>query len=462
MTDSGEPLSEREIEILRLVATGASNKEIATILVISPNTVKVHLRNIFGKIGVVSRTEATLFAFKNGIVAQPSEPTNSINTFSTYPAPEAASPLALAPDPATFLKESKPLQTRRSNFWVLGIMIIILIAALASAPSILRAASPTPTATQPAILVFPPRWQVAKSLPETRTGMAGAIVQGKLYLAGGETEAGITNDLLAYDPDSLTWSRLPSKPTAVTDAQAVVIGDIIYIPGGRQADGTPVRIFEAYNPRLNKWENRASLPVALSQYAIAAHEGNLYLFGGWDGKQYVKTAYRYDPDTDQWNESSSMDQARGLAAAVDLEGKIILIGGRDDHSVLPSVLFYYPERDGSGESPWEAAPDLPEARFGHAAAALASTTYVLGGQTASEAEAGLQPILLSNNSKEWQPFDSPIKLIGSRITLLPTGNFLHIFGGETVNGISDEHLVFQALYSVAIPLLSNNPETPTP
>ena len=63
-----DPLSPREIEILQLVATGASNKEIADKLIISEGTVKNHLSNILGKMGVKDRMQAVLKAKELGII----------------------------------------------------------------------------------------------------------------------------------------------------------------------------------------------------------------------------------------------------------------------------------------------------------------------------------------------------------------------------------------------------------
>ena len=59
-------LSEREIEILKLVASGKSNQSIADQLLISENTVKYHLKNILQKLGVSNRTEAVTIAMQKG------------------------------------------------------------------------------------------------------------------------------------------------------------------------------------------------------------------------------------------------------------------------------------------------------------------------------------------------------------------------------------------------------------
>ncbi|MBB1253120.1 DNA-binding response regulator [Streptomyces sp. OF3] len=61
-------LTPREIEVLRLVATGATNREIANRLVISERTVARHVSNIFGKLGVSSRAAATAYAYEHDLV----------------------------------------------------------------------------------------------------------------------------------------------------------------------------------------------------------------------------------------------------------------------------------------------------------------------------------------------------------------------------------------------------------
>jgi DNA-binding NarL/FixJ family response regulator len=66
--ESPEPLTERETEVLRLLALGYSNKQIAQELAIGETTVKSHVSNILAKLGVPSRTQAALYAVRVGLV----------------------------------------------------------------------------------------------------------------------------------------------------------------------------------------------------------------------------------------------------------------------------------------------------------------------------------------------------------------------------------------------------------
>jgi two-component system, NarL family, response regulator LiaR len=69
--ESPEPLTPRETEVLALLAQGKANKEIAADLSLGEKTVKTHVSNILGKLGVQSRTQAALYAAQTGLASLP-------------------------------------------------------------------------------------------------------------------------------------------------------------------------------------------------------------------------------------------------------------------------------------------------------------------------------------------------------------------------------------------------------
>ncbi len=72
-----EPLSERELDVLRLVAQGCSNRSIADKLVISEVTVRTHVSSILGKLHLASRTQAALYALREGLASLEDVPPGS-------------------------------------------------------------------------------------------------------------------------------------------------------------------------------------------------------------------------------------------------------------------------------------------------------------------------------------------------------------------------------------------------
>jgi DNA-binding CsgD family transcriptional regulator/N-acetylneuraminic acid mutarotase len=442
-------LSERELEILRLVATGASNKEIATRLVISPNTVKVHLRNVFSKVGASSRTEAAMYAVRAGLVEQSAarlEAESDGNSAVIESALDGAPAVELAPAPAPFW--------RRRALWVpLSLALLALVAAglfwlmPGSSP-----ARPAPTSTS-APQISASRWLEQPALPEGRRGMAAVSYENALYLVGGETPGGVSGSLLRLRMGQTAWESLPAKPTPAGEISAVRLGDRLYVPGGRGAAGQPLAVMEAFNLRLNRWEQAPALPAPRSGYALAAVEGRMYLFGGWDGARYTATVFSFDPASGAWQERSPLPGRRGLAAAATAqEGRIFIIGGTDGTVPLRSVLAYSPQRDQPGENPWEERTPLPEGRSGASAAVLTELIYVLGGEGTTQPEGGPPPLQYQPLSDRWNIFENAPVAVGAQAGLAALDTRLYVLGGQTPGGMSALHLSYQAIYTVILPL----------
>jgi DNA-binding CsgD family transcriptional regulator len=430
-------LSERELEILKLVATGATNQQVARDLFISVNTVKVHLRNIFAKLGVESRTEASTYAIRQGwvILAETSTP---------VPAPQ----------------EMPPPRERIARWQrVFLVVSATLIAATVLVPPARRAASgagsqltdraesglgnPSGVATT--------RWVTRAQMPTSRARLAVVAYQGQVYAIGGDTADGVTGVDEVYDPSTDTWTRRASKPRPVRNVAAAVLNDLIVVPGGYDASDQVISNVEVYDPQADAWSEVSPLPRPLCAYAIAVLHGKLYLFGGSDGVSYLDTVFVYDPASDTWATGSAMGHARGFCAAAVVGERIYVVGGYDGQDELAWCEVYEPAREGSSDGPWSDGSPLRQPRAGLAAVAIGNYVYAIGG--------GWVEYLAFNERYDtdqdvWMTFDSPVlgqwRTLGAASLQREEGTVIYTIGGWSNRHLSTNY-AFEAFFRIYLP-----------
>jgi DNA-binding CsgD family transcriptional regulator/N-acetylneuraminic acid mutarotase len=437
-------LSDREREILCLVATGASNKQIAQQLFISANTVKVHMRNIFAKIGVTSRTEATLYAMREGLVAAPLGPLPFPSPDENEPDEGAAEELAIPP---LTIPVSEPAWRK----WLLPGLFALIIMGL-SVGLLFALRNPAQTAVPtPQVQPTPVRWQQKAPMPSARSGLAAAVYDDQIYAIGGEGVNGVTGEVDVYSPQEDKWKVLTSMPTPVADIGAVVIGGKIYVPGGRVADGNLSSQLQVFNSDINRWVDKASLPIPLAGYGLITLDGKLYLFGGWNGSKVVGSVYVYDPDADKWVNKTEMPTPRAYMGVAVVGGKIFVTGGKDDRHALTANEAYSPEKDQSGNSPWEQRKPLPQARAMIGMVGLVDAFYVVGGESASSGSS--QALIYQPQMDDWQTISQPIEQVGAFPGIVTYQNYLYIFGGKQAGIWSNTSQIYQAIYTISIPIV---------
>jgi DNA-binding CsgD family transcriptional regulator len=449
-------LSERELEILKLLATGASNKDIAQQLYISTNTVKVHLRNIFYKISVTTRTEAAMYAVHKGLVTTPNG--LSIQDAAAQPPDEAPGALSQSADASGETELPKGLLARLWKTSKTLVLLLVLVGILGVSIGIWGIGISTARQPQATITAVPlpsptplSRWLEKAKMPTMRRGLAAAVFEDQIYVIGGDDGHSVTGLTARYDPPTDAWQELANKPLPVTDVSAAVLGGLIYVPGGRTAAGVPVSTVEVYDPGTDRWNQRANLPIPISGYALAAYEGRLYIFGGWDGKNYLASVYDYDPSNDHWTARTPMLTARAFAGAAASGGKIFVLGGFDGINALSTNERYTPSRENGAENPWSSNTPLPAGRYGMGVVSIADIIYVLGGE--GERGGYFPPLQYKAQQDLWANFDQPLSNLGSHFGLVSLDTRLYLVGGQLQNDILARNLSYQALFTIVVPVL---------
>lgn len=222
-----------------------------------------------------------------------------------------------------------------------------------------------------------------------RHGLTSAVVKGKIYAIGGETEGGIVNTLEIYDSQTDSWSR----PATFGDfrarefAAAVSYHDSIFVFGGYAGNREWLSTIDVYDPATHGW---ATVPTpgtyqARDGLAATVYGEKIYLLGGFDGDTVLSTFEVFDPATHSIESLHPIGtfQARSGLSAVVLADKIYAIGGTALHGEPVDPVDVY---DLSTNS-WSPLPTVgsftPRELFG--SAALHNAIYTFGGTPGSDA-----------------------------------------------------------------------------
>jgi DNA-binding CsgD family transcriptional regulator len=418
---SEAPLSERELDVLRLVAEGLTNREIAQKLSISHNTVKVHLSNIFEKIGVSSRTEATVYAIEHRIVS--------------VPGGEAA--------PASGTQGLRELVRQFRWVWLAMLVLLLLIGLTLTTNLLTREATPETIAN----VDVSERWRALAPMPEPRVGMAAVAYADDIFTIAGKGPEGASGEVFRYSQAENAWQSLTPKPTPVYGVQGALIGEKIYVPGGLTTGGLLVNTLEIYDPRQDSWETGAPLPVFVANYALADFEGLLYLFGGTDGEQPMDIVWIYDPTENKWSAGTALSSPREKATALSLTDKIVVIGGENKSGLLDIGEVYFPSRDASGEDPWAPFVSLPQGRADFGAANIFNSVYLLGGEVDKGGQSGL---IMTED--QWVPLPANRNYMNNETRLVSIESQLFVLEPEPDLG-ETQLWSYQAYYSIYIPFM---------
>ncbi|MGB3220186.1 MAG: hypothetical protein WBD79_22550, partial [Anaerolineae bacterium] len=177
------------------------------------------------------------------------------------------------------------------------------------------------------------------------------------------------------------WTAVTSLPEALDSAAAVTVGDWLYVIGGQhgvQATASVRRARINADGSLGGWQTITPLPVALDGHAAVAHNGRIYVMGGYQEHNVYMAPANPDGSLGAWQTVSQLPSARYAAGAVALNNTLYVLGGFDANP-LPGVWRAAIGTDGVLGA-WVQDRTLPTPLYRLNAVAANNAIYVIGGR----------------------------------------------------------------------------------
>lgn len=436
------------MDVARLLATGASNAEIARDLVISPHTVKVHLRNIFEKLQVNSRTEATMALVQNGwLEVAGAVRIDGTEMVETTPAPREPEPLADLP--------ATPAPWQR--VW-LAVALVATLFLLVTPWFAQQTATSAPLLSDVdasdgniAPVALDARWEGLAPMPQARSRHAVARWRDTIYSFGGEGNGGeLLDSVTAFDLEVNRWRAYRSLPESASNLAAATLGDAIYIAGGTiaadtagkrtrsdTADGQDSSESDAplfsqklwrFDPVENAWREMGTLPVAVAGAALLPAKFNgedaLILAGGWDGTSVRDEVWLLPLSQTVVSQTLSSTPS---APAVTVMTQISSATTDESISAFDSPLLS-PRSDAR----WQLQTRLPVARAFMGATMVGDDLYAVGGFDGKQELVDADRYNLVNG--RWESL-APLQTGRSGLALVYDDVALHALGGGWLQNV---------------------------
>lgn len=193
-------------------------------------------------------------------------------------------------------------------------------------------------------------WRAAGNrLPAPSAYGAAWVLDDGIVVAGGANEAGTLDAvwMLRNDCGDVTVRVLPELPVPVEQGAAARDGAMLYLVGGL-TNGTPSNGLYGCDTATFRWRLLGELPESLVQPVAMAHDGMLYIWGGYDPveKRALDYGYRYDTAAERWERIDGVPDGGTLtgAAAVVLPSGRLLVAGGVDRDIFTEALRLPPDK----------------------------------------------------------------------------------------------------------------------